>query len=82
MRGYWTFETPYGHFAIVPVAHHRRIQHHIRFDDETLGIYDAPELALEALISATCGRPKSGIDLANIGLPARLDDWKFNKLLL
>jgi hypothetical protein len=82
MRGYWTFETPYGHFAIVPVARGGRIQHHVRFDDETLGVYASPELALEALILAQCGQPKSGVDLANIGLPAKLDDWKFNKLLL
>ncbi len=76
MFGYWKFHTRVGTFKIVPSTG----SFEAMLDDEGLGAYATPELALNDLVDGHIFSPSSGIESDGCGLPNELAEWTFMKI--
>jgi hypothetical protein len=72
MSDSYSFETSAGPFRIV-----RRADHwDALFSGECLGSYATPELAADDLAGGHTFAPSSGVDTAELGIPADLSEWQ------
>lgn len=69
----WSFRTGHGLWRIQADA---RGRWHPMFDDEDLGSYASPEMALDDLCGGHALSPSAGLDFATCGLPDELADWQ------
>ncbi|EOG7750607.1 hypothetical protein ACLIOB_001185 [Vibrio cholerae] len=70
----WSYRSKYG---VVSIVRMRDGLFHIVFDDESLGGYSNPALALDDAVMGCTYTPSNGIDLDRFGLPDDLSEWHY-----
>ncbi len=76
MADRWTFDTPWGRFAIVQMG----TRFHAVFEGDSLGAYASPGLALDDLVGGYTVWPSNGLDPATAGLPDDLSEWTHREI--
>ncbi len=69
----WLYGTRIGVFGIVSLNG----GWHVFYEDEDLGRYQTPGLALDDLAGGHTYSPSSGVDTSTLGLPEDLSEWEF-----
>jgi hypothetical protein len=71
--GVYTFGNIHGFFGIIWRGVER--PWHVMWEDEGLGSYPTPQMALDDLVGGHCYSPSTGFDTSQAGLPDDLSDW-------
>ena len=71
----WSYNSKYG---VVLIALHKSGLFHILFDEESLGSYRHPQLALDDAVKGCTYTPSNGIELDEFGLPDDLSEWEYH----